>query len=67
MAHCMQERESEVYDEFFATTEDEYILNARENPKSKLELINFNQSYISFHYKQLVAKIIPNNLNFRSN
>ena len=40
MAHCMQERESEVYDEFFATTEDEYILSARENPKSKSELIN---------------------------
>lgn len=42
MAHRMQERESEVYDEFFATTEDEYILNVRENPKSKSELINLN-------------------------
>ena len=42
MAHCIQERESEVYDEFFATMEDKYILNPRENPKSKSELINFN-------------------------
>lgn len=42
MAHCIEERESEVYDEFFATMEDEYILNARENPKSKLELIDLN-------------------------
>ena len=42
MAHCMQERESEGYDEFFATTEDEYMLNVRENPKSKSELINLN-------------------------
>jgi hypothetical protein len=42
MAHCIQEREFEVYDEFFATMEDEYIINARENPKSKLELINLN-------------------------
>jgi hypothetical protein len=42
MAHCIQEREFEVYDEFFATMEDKYILNARENPKSKLELINLN-------------------------
>jgi hypothetical protein len=38
----MQERESEVYDEFFATTEDEYILNARDYPKSKSELTNLN-------------------------
>ena len=42
MAHCLQERESEVYDEFFATTEVEFIVNARENPKSKSELINLN-------------------------
>jgi hypothetical protein len=42
MAHCIQEREFEVYDEFFATMEDEYILNARKNPKAKLELINLN-------------------------
>jgi hypothetical protein len=42
MANCMQERESEVYDKFFAMTEDEYILNARENPKSKSELIDLN-------------------------
>ena len=43
MAHCIAERESEVYDEFFTTTEDEYILNARENPKSKSELTNLNK------------------------
>jgi hypothetical protein len=42
MANCTQERESEVYDEFFATTEDEYIVNARENPKSKSRLIDLN-------------------------
>ena len=43
MAHCKQERESVVYDELFATTQEEYMLNARENPKSKSELINVKQ------------------------
>jgi hypothetical protein len=27
MAHCLEERESEVYDEFFATKEDDEYIN----------------------------------------